>query len=372
MARVLIFANANSTIYNFRRELLARLVAEDHEVVLVLPSDDRNRVFEDMGCQVIPIKLSRFGKNPLWELASIASFLRIVRRSRPEVLLTYTAKPNIYGGIVSQLQKVPHIATVTGLGAAFQNQGLLQRVSATLQRLAYRKTQMVFFQNEDNRNALRDKRALTNGSEVLPGSGVNLELHKFEAPTSGQGKTSFLTVSRIRQDKGYEELFASIRRISSERDDVEFHIVGWYEEDRYSAELETLEESFPVTLHGEVSQEEVHQIMAASDCLVHPSYHEGMANVLLEAASTGRPSIATDIPGCREAVEHGITGLLCAPRDIGSLHSALSAFASLPKPDRVNMGIAARKKMEAQFDRELVVDRYLQEIEKASASASRM
>lgn len=365
MPRVLVFANDNSTIYNFRRELLTRLIADGLDVTVALPAHPRNEAFRVLGCAVIETPLSRFGTNPLAELAVIARFVRILRTVRSDVLLTYTAKPNIYGGIAAQLCRVPYITTVTGLGAVFQSHGLLRRISAGMQRVAFRKAQIVFFQNSDNRETFQRLSVVSDQSEVLPGSGVNLSLHRLE-PYSPEGeKTRFITVSRIRRDKGYDELFEAIRRISADRDDVEFEIVGWYEDESYRGTVEEMRANYPVTFHNDVSQEHVHELIAGSHCLIHPSHHEGMPNVVLEASAAGVPSVVSDIPGCREAVDDGVTGLVCSVRDADALRATLERFLSIEWEARREMGLAARQKMEVSFDREVVVDRYMREIRRA-------
>lgn len=367
MANVLIFVNDNSTLYNFRRELLGRLVADSFDVTVALPAHERNQAFRDLGCTVIETPLSRFGTNPVAELATVARFVRIVRGARPDVVLTYTAKPNIYGGLAARLSRVPCIATVTGLGAAFQSESVIRRVSALLQKLAFRDAQRVFFQNADNLATFRRLGVVNEQADVLPGSGVNLKLHRLESYSPDADKTRFVTVARIRQDKGYDELFEAIRRTCSHRDDVEFHIVGWYEDDSYRDIVAEMQARYPVVFHQGVSQERVHELMAESHCLVHPSHHEGMANVILEASAAGIPSVASDIPGCREPVEDGVTGLLHPVRNVSALHDAISRFLEIGWTDRREMGLAARRKIEAEFDRESVVHRYVGEINRAVA-----
>ena len=180
MARVLIFANDNSTIFNFRRELLHRLVSDGHQVTVALPANERNQAFRDLGCEVLDIQLSRFGTNPIQECATLWAFVKTIRRTSPDVVLTYTAKPNVYGGLAAQFSRVPYISTVTGLGAAFQSEGLLRRVSSLLQRLAYRGATRVFFQNSENLRSFRRLGIVSDQATVLPGSGVNLDLHRLE------------------------------------------------------------------------------------------------------------------------------------------------------------------------------------------------
>lgn len=362
MPKVLILANDFTTIYNFRRELLLRLVADGFSVTIALPADPRNEAFNQLECDVIEMELSRFGTNPFHELAALARYVRLIGKLQPDAVLTYTAKPNIYGGIASQLRRAPYLTTVTGLGAAFQSKGPLKQISALLQKLAFRRSSCVFFQNSTNLEVFRELGIVRGNAALLPGSGVNLSLHRLEPYATDESPTRFVTVSRIRQDKGFNELFAAIRSVCAVRDDVEFHVVGWYEDDTYRDVVREMQRQYPVTVHGSVSQERVHELMAQSHCLIHPSHHEGMANVLLEASAAGVPSIASDVPGCREAIGDGVTGLLVPVRDAAALASAIERLADLPWAERREMGLAARRKMEAEFDREQVVKRYVEEI----------
>ena len=367
MTRVLILGNDHTTIYNFRRELLERLVADGYQVGIALPADPRNEAFRELGCRVIETRLSRFGTNPFKEFATLVRYTRLIGALRPDVVLTYTAKPNIYGGIASQILRVPYLTTITGVGTVFQSDGLLKRVSVLLQRLALRRSARVFFQNAANLRTFQELGIVRDNVALLPGSGVNLSLHRLEPYAPDDGVVRFITVSRLRRDKGFDELFAAIRSVCAVRDDVEFHVVGWYEDETYRDVVVEMQEHYPVTMHGSVSQERVHDLIAQSHCLIHPSHHEGMANVLLEASAAGVPSLASDIPGCREAIDDGVTGFLVPVRDAAALASTIERLADLPWADRREMGLAARRKMEAEFDREQVVKRYVEEIRGVTA-----
>ncbi|MEI2671609.1 MAG: glycosyltransferase [Marmoricola sp.] len=180
MPRALFIVNHNATIYNVRRELLQRLVGNGFEVFIAVPTHERNQAFRDLGCTVIDTPVSRFGTNPIIELATIARFVRVIRKVRPDVVLTYTVKANAYGGIAAQVCRVPYIGTVTGLGAVFQSPGLLQRISANLQRFAFRKAHKVFFQNSTNLKTFRNLSIVGEQAALVPGSGVNLKLHSLE------------------------------------------------------------------------------------------------------------------------------------------------------------------------------------------------
>lgn len=367
MSKVLILANDNSTIYNFRRELLQRLIEENNEVVISLPPNERNKAFIEMGCSVEESKLNRFGTNPIKEILSIRDYIGLIKRESPDVVLTYTAKPNIYGSFACHICNVPYINNVTGLGGTFQSENILKKFMLILQKVAYKKSQVVFFQNKSNKQYFEYKKIVGDNAQLLPGSGVNLKLHKLE-PYPKDDVTRFIIVSRVRKDKGFDELFEAVKVISKEKINIEFHIVGWYEDDEFKEKINIMQKNYPVIYHGSKSQEEVHDLIADCHCLIHPSYHEGMANVILEAAATGRPCLASNIPGCKEAINEGKTGFLFNAQDSESLINSIRKFIDLNYKDKLKMGILGRRKMENEFDRQIVVDKYIKEINKYSRS----
>lgn len=369
MADILVLANDYTTLLHFRMELLSKLISIGHKVVISLPAHELNKAFVKLGCRVENISLDRFGMNPLRDFRLLLQYLFLIRRLKTNIVLTYTAKPNIYGGIACRLCHVPYICNVTGLGANFQSENLIKRLMLSLQKIAYRKATRVFFQNGSNLRYFADRRIVTKNAEQLPGSGVNLVTHSLEPYPALDGKIRFITVSRVRQDKGFDELFAAIRTCSKVYNNLEFHLAGWYEDDTYREKIERITAECPVIYHGSVSQEEVHRLISNCHCLILPSYHEGMANTLLEAAAAGRPCLASDIPGCREAVEDGVTGSLFKVKDADSLRDAILSFIRLPDELKQEMGQEGRKKMESEFDRRFVVDKYLETIDDALKGA---
>lgn len=364
MNRILILANDNSTIYNFRRELLSSLISKNYEVIISVPKHSRNIEFEKIGCKIDEININRTGKNPLKEMALMQSYKKQIRRINPNLVLTFTAKPNIYGSLACQKLKIPYINNITGLGSNFQSENLIKKIMLLLQKKAYKKSECVFFQNTSNKKYFEDLNLVGKKTSLLPGSGVNLELHKFEKYPQDNLVVRFIFVSRIRKDKGIEELFNALKSLLKTYQNIELHIVGWYEDENYKEIINEMENEYPVIYHGNQSQEKVHELIANSHCLVHPSYHEGMANVLLEAAAAGRPCIASNIPGCKEAINDGITGFLFEVKSSDSLSKAMIMFIKLKQEEKVRMGLLGRKKIESEFDRKLVINSYLEKIEK--------
>lgn len=360
--KVLIVANDFTTIHHFRMELLDSLQVRGYQVTVALPEDDRNRCFTEVGCQVQTIPMSRFGTNPLADMKTMLSIRRVIRQLHPVAVLTYTAKANIYGSMAAALERVPCICTVTGLGINFAKGNFVSKIMLMLHKFGLRKAQRVFFQNESNRDYfVRNGIARRNG-QIIPGSGVNLEQNAF-ATYPDNRPIQFISVARIRQDKGYDELFDAVRRCREAGIAAQFHVVGWYEDERYHPVVEKMRKEYGVLFYDYVPHQQMHSLIAKCDCLIQPSHHEGMSNVILEAAASGRPCIVSDISGCREGIRDGETGFLFRVKDSEDLYAKIHTFVALPRERRAEMGKHARQYMESHFDRQLVIQHYVKEIE---------
>jgi len=250
---------------------------------------------------------------------------------------------------------------ITGLGTAVENPGLLQKIILYMYRMVLPYAKCTFFQNESNMEYFKKKNMLRNAI-LIPGSGVNTTDYVFQKyPAVNAGEDHFLFVGRIMKDKGVEELFEAAEKLKAKYPKITFDIVGFSDED-YSKKIEMLTRKGIIRFWD--VQQDVKPFYKACNALVLPSYHEGMANVLLEASSVGRPVIASEIPGCKEAFEEGITGFGVEAKDSKSLYNVLETFILLDVGEKEEMGKAARKKMETEFDRQKVIDVYLQEIGK--------
>lgn len=366
--RILIVANDYTTIYHFRMELLRYLVGQGYDVTIALPDDERNHTIVGAGGTLVSLPLSRFSTNPFVDLRTMAYIRRLIRQVRPAIVLTYTAKPNIYGGLACRLTGTPYVCNVTGLGVNFSKGNLISRIMLMLQKAALKSADTVFFQNSSNKGLFEAKGVVSGNGRLLPGSGVNLEANPYEAYPDHQ-IVRFIVLGRIRQDKGCDELFDVIRRLHDDGLPAEFHIVGWYEDDRYVDIVEKMRDAYGVRFYGYMLHDDVHRLVADCDCLIQPSHHEGMSNVILEAAATGRPCIVSDIPGCREAVDDEITGYCFAVRDADSLYRRAVQMIRLPPGARRDMGRKAREKMTREFDREIVVCEYAKIIRKYGEEA---
>ena len=359
--KVLILVNHNGVIYNFRKELVERLINDGYEVYLSCPQGNRIEELVSMGCKFIETDVERRSKNPLTDLKLIRYYKKIMKDIKPDIVLSYTIKPNIYGGIASRSLKIPQIANITGLGTSIEDGGLSGKFMLCLYKFGLKKAKTVFFQNESNLKIFEDKKIVKSKIDLLPGSGVNLVQHYFEEYPSNKDETVFIIIGRMMKNKGTDEILRAAQVIKSRHNNVCFRFIGFYEDD-YKEKVESAVEKGLVEYCG--NQTDVHPFIKESHATILASYHEGMSNVLLETAATGRPVLATDIPGCRETFDEGISGISFKPKDSEDLIRAIEKFLSISYEEKKNMGIAGRKKVEKQFDRQIVVNKYMEEIRK--------
>lgn len=357
MSKILILSNSSGGLYDFRNELLQKLLQE-HEVVISLPDQVKTEELKREGCRILETAINRRGMNPLQDLKLYREYRRILRQEKPDLVLTYTIKPNIYGGAASRMAGIPYISTITGLGSVFERGGLLQKLVTAMYRFAFRRAACVFFQNDQNRRIFRENRILSGRDRLVAGSGVNLEKH-YPEPYPEEEITRFLFVGRMMKEKGIEEYLEAAGRLKDPM--TEFCLLGYCDED-YEERLRQAETEGIVKMLG--FQKEIHDFYRRISAVVMPTYHEGMSNVLMEAAATARPVIASDISGCREIFEEGRTGIGFRPRDSRALEEALRKFLKLSVPERREMGLLGRRKMEKEFDRQHIVSCYYEEIAK--------
>ncbi|SDZ89060.1 glycosyltransferase family 4 protein [Selenomonas ruminantium] len=357
--RIVILANSDAGLYKFRKELLERCCT-DHKVMIILPYGEYIGDLESIGCQYIPIEFNRRGTNPLADIKLIKRYIRLLKEVNPDVVLTYTIKPNIYGGIACQCLHIPYISNITGLGTAIENGGLLKLLTSILYKYGLKSSKCVFFQNSKNQNDFISRGIVRGKNRLIPGSGVNLAQYKYEDyPLEIEG-IRFLFVGRIMRDKGIEELLTAMTEIRKKYNNVILDVVGWCDED-YTVALKKAVQKGTICYYG--FQKNMYKFYKNCHCVILPSYHEGLANVLLEASAIGRPVITTNIPGCQETFVEGKTGYGCEPKSACSLRLAVDRFLSLTHEDRKQMGKEARKKIEAEFDRRIVVEAYMKELE---------
>ncbi len=363
MPKALILANSSSGLFDFRNELLLELMKNDYEIVISLPDEDKVKELTQEGCRVIHTDINRRGVNPVQDLALFGAYIRLLKSERPDIVITYTIKPNIYGGFACRVLGKRYISTVTGLGSTFERGGMLLKLIVSMYKVSLKKCDCLFFQNDENRKIFEDHGIKAQKHVTVNGSGVNLEKHKFEEyPGHIDDITRFLYVGRLMREKGTEEYLETAKRMHDKYGDkVSFTAIGYFDDD-FEDKVKQAEKEGRLKMIP--YQKDIHPFFKEADVIVHPSYHEGMSNVLMEASATGRPVIASDISGCREIVNKDISGYLIEPRNADSLYEAMDRFMNLDENGRKSMGRAARDYVEQKFDRRSIILKYINEIQK--------
>ena len=300
MKKVMIVCNSLRGLRSFRKELLERLLKDKNEVIVLGPEDNISKDIIEMGCKFIPVEMESRGTNPIKDLKLMRIYKKIIKKEKPNIVLTYTIKPNVYAGYVCGRLHIPYIPNVTGLGTSVEQPGLLQKITLFLYKQGLKKAKCVFFQNQDNLDFMKKHKVVKENYQLIPGSGVNVEHHKL-LPYPKDKTIRFLFISRILYEKGIEEYFEVAKYIKKKYPNTEFHILGKCDDDKYKKMINNLEKKNIVIYHGQV--DDVREYHKISNCTIHPSFYpEGMSNVLLESCATGRPIITTNRPGCKEIV----------------------------------------------------------------------
>lgn len=352
--KIVVLTNFDLGLYRFRKALLERFLSDGHEVYVALPDGEYVPRLVEMGCRFLETPLDRRGMNPVKDVSLYHLYCSILKKLRPDLVVTYTVKPNIYGGLACRRLKIPYAANITGLGTAIEQGGSLKALVLALYRAALRRARVVFFENTGNRDRLVESGAVRSEQTfVLNGAGLETADYPF-APYPPDGPVSFLFVGRIMREKGVDELFSAMTRLKQRYGDrVRLDLVG-FQEEAYEERIRELDRAGIVCFRG--FQDDMPAVYRGAHCLVLPSYHEGMSNVLLEAGATGRPLITSRIHGCMEAVVDGESGYLCTVRDEESLFEAMSRFVELPYAEKVKMGQRSYDHVVRRFDKKLVVD----------------
>ena len=345
MKKLLILANSDSAIFKFRSELIEALSAEYH-IGIGIPFGQYMELIKNDKYEFFDIPINRHGLNPLEDYKLIRRYKKLIKEFKPDAMLLYTIKPNLYGSIAAKKYHIPCLCNITGLGSALENKG----------RYAMMGEHTIFFQNSHGKDFFIQHGI---GKEaqyyLLPGSGVNLDRFKV-LPYPSDSCVRFFFIARVIKEKGIEEYLYVARRFHEENRNAEFHICGACEE-AYEEILKDEDKKGVINYHGLVK--DMREMYAMASCIVLPSYYpEGQSNVLLEGAASGRPLITTDHPGCREAVNDNITGYLVKKKDQGDLYQKMILIYEMPADVREVMGMNGRKKMEKEFDRKIVINAY--------------
>ena len=360
MSKILILANKDITLLFFRQELIQKLFENGHSVYVSFPESEKIDIFKKMGCMFIHTDVDRHGTNPVEDSKLFFKYLKILKEIKPDFVFTYTIKPNIYGGIACRIRKIKCIANITGLGSSSQNTGLVNKIVLFLYKISFKKMYRIFCQNEENMQYLINNKISKEKIKLIPGSGVNLDKYKL-LKYPGDKTIEFLFIGRVMKTKGIEEYFDTAKYIKKKYPNTVFHVLGFCEED-YQDVLNNLTDEGIIIYHG--LQDSTVPFLEKAHCTIHPTYYpEGMSNVLLESCASGRPIITTNRAGCKEIIEDGINGYLVKEKDSKDLIKKVEKFIRLSNNEKKQMGLNGRKKVEKEFDRNIVVNAYLKEIE---------
>lgn len=363
MKKILIMSNHFITLYTARTELIKKLLRKNYKVYLALPKSSKNDFFSKMGCIIKNTSVDRRGTNPINDLKLLFKYIKIISDINPDLIMTYTIKPNIYGGLASRITNSTILHTVTGLGSVYIQDIWQKNIVVFLNRIAFKKASKIFFLNENNKEYYLNNNIISKNHNtcIVPGSGVNLEKFSYKDLPSNSDVT-FTFIGRILKDKGIEEFLNSAKYLNKKYKNVKFKVVGFIDEIKYEGLLKEFEKSGIIDYLGQ--RDDIPQIMADSSCIVLPSYGEGRGTVLQEGAAIGRPLITCDTYGCKENVVDGYNGYLCEVGNTQSLIKAMEKFLSLSFKEKLDMGKNSRKKAEKEFDRNIVINSYIKSIKK--------
>lgn len=365
MKKILFLVNKDNVIFNFRKELAFKLLDKGFDVVISSPYGKKIDYMTDKGCRFYNLKIDRRGTNILNDIKLIISYYKLLKKEKPDVVLTYTSKCSIYGGFVCRLLNIPYIVNNAGLLETSNYSCIIGVILNVLYKVGYKGAACMMYQNGRERDLLQSKIGKIHYHDI-PGSGVNLDEFAFCEYPKEDNIIRFNYVARIVDIKGINELLACAKIIKGKYPNTEFILYGDFDDDLYRAKVKDYEQKGYVKYGG--IQLDMKPCIRKAHCVIHPSYYEGLTNVILEHGAIGRPAIASDIPGCREGIDDGITGYTFKLKDVDALVAAVEKFINLPYEKKAAMGKAARKKMEKEFDRNIVTNIYIEEINRILAS----
>ena len=365
---IALLTNNDDDIYCFRKELIEGIIAAGYEMLISCPAGEKFELMKHIEYRYDDPVIDRRGTNIVADAKLILQYFKLFIKNKPSVVLTYTAKPNVYAGIAAWLLGIPVISNVTGFGSVLNEGGFVQKLVMSLFKFSFRRSACVMFQNSTNMKLAEETGMVKGEHKLIPGSGVNTKRYPLQPyPDGGDGKSGekvvFNYIGRILHDKGVDDYIEAAKRIKAEYPETEFNMLGFIEptEMHYEKLLSELEEKNTIKYRG--SQKDIKPFVTASHATIHPStYGEGMSNVLLESASSGRPIISTDNPGCQETFIDGETGLLYHGGDVDALCNQIKKFLALPNEERKSMGEKGREYIKANFSRDIVIKAYLEKI----------
>ncbi|MCG8540727.1 MAG: glycosyltransferase family 4 protein [Clostridia bacterium] len=360
--RILILSNHFITLYNFRKELIKRLVDEGNEVYISMPKAKENEFFSDMGCKIIETSVDRRGINPISDFKLILNYVKIMKEVKPDIIFSYTIKPNIYGCIASNITKNKQVSNITGTGGTFLKKNLVSEIAKFLYKISIKKSYKVFFQNSGDKEFFVANQMVKDNYDMIPGSGVNLEQFNVIELPSGDD-INFIFMGRVMELKGIDQYLEMAEKIKSDYPKTNFYIAGFIEEEKYKSIIEDYHSKGIISYIG--FQKDIKSWIGKCYCTILPSHGgEGIPNVLLESAAMGRVCIASKINGSKEAIDDNVTGYLFETGSSEDLTNKVKKFVELDNIAKTMMGLAGRKKVECKFDRQIIVKAYMEEINK--------
>ena len=365
MKKVAIVINTSWNIFNFRLNLIKALQKQGLEVYAIAPPDEYSSKLKEEGCRFIPIKMPASSSNPFQELKTVEKLYRIYKEIQPDVVLHYTIKPNLYGSLAARVLDIPSISNVSGLGTVFLNNSPVAKIARKLYRFSFRFPQKVFFQNKDDQDLFsRLKLVKTEVTEVIPGSGIDTARFCPGEQTQNSSFT-FLVLSRLLIDKGIAEYVEAAEMLKGKGLNARFQLLGAPDPGhRRGISMETInlwKKEGAIEYLG--TTDDVLPYIRQADCIVLPSYREGTPRTLLEAASTAKPIVTTDVPGCNNVVQNGVNGYLCRAKDAQDLANKMEQMYLLDSESRSQLGRKSRQIIEERFDEKIVIERYLASIQ---------
>lgn len=361
--KILFLTNHFITLFSFRKELIQQLTEEKNDVYISMPENEQNVFFEHMGCKIIRTEIERRGTNPVEDISLFMQYKKIMKEVKPDIIFSYTIKPNIYGSMASDLLGYRQVCNITGTGATFLKETIISKIVRALYRISVKRVYKVFFQNTGDRDYFIKHRMIKDNYEMLPGSGVNLDQHPFSEMPSDD-IVNFIFIGRVMGVKGVDQYLECAKEIKRKYSNTCFYIAGWNEEGKYQRLVEEYSKAGWVKYIG--FQSDIHNWIRKCHCTILPSLGgEGIPNVLLESAAEGRICIASAISGSKDVVEDGITGYLFETGNSQSLIDKVEQFLRLDYNQKKDMGIAGHKKITREFNRQIVIKKYVEEVEKA-------
>ena len=361
----MLIGNTSWGMYRFRADLIKHFVSQNFRVVVVAPFDQYSSLLTDLGSEVVSLKVDRKGTNPISDIFYTIKLTKIILSNKPDVVLSYTIKPVLYGTLAAWITGVPQrIGITTGLGNTFNSNNLINKITKILYKVCLRFSTQVWFLNSDDQEIfLVNKLVAKQKAFVLPGEGV--DVHEYRPREEIPKKMTFTLISRMLWDKGVGLFVEAAHEVKKKFPEATFLVVGPVDTDNPEGipreQLEKWNNEGVIQYLGPT--DDVRSVLLKTSCLVHPTYYkEGLPRVLMEASSMGIPSITTDIPGCRDVVVNGFNGLLVPPKDFQALALAMVKFIELDPHESDQLSANGVRRVTENFSSELITSVYMKKL----------